>query len=194
VPWLTAAIATWLEGARRPFHERFAWPIYARTDLDRKTSIPGFAAFDGLIRVFRDLPGLGSAPIAMAFSDLAGFREFNNRTGQDTGDAVLRLWARHLAGVSGCLAIRDGGDEFIVLGAPTRPFLGDEIDAARASWPAVFRERFGPDVPMVSPRFVLGAGSTRSIGQLRERLGHEIGRTKSEPLDPNGSGVLRILD
>ena len=97
VPWLTGAIATWLEGARRPFHERFAWPIYARTDLDRKTSIPGFAAFDGLVRVFRDLPGLGSAPIAMAFSDLAGFREFNNQCGQDTGDAVLRLWASHLA-------------------------------------------------------------------------------------------------
>ena len=56
-----------------------------------------------------------------------------------------------------------------------------------------FRERFGPDVPMVSPRFVLDAGTGRTIGPLRERLGREIGRMKGEPLDAGGSGVLRTL-
>ena len=75
---------------------------------------------------------------------------------------MLRLWASHLAGIPGCLAIRDGGDEFIVIGAPTRPFLADDIDAARTSWPDSFRERFGPDMPMVSPRFILDAGTGRT--------------------------------
>jgi GGDEF domain-containing protein len=192
VPWLTAEIATWLKRAERPFHERFAWPVQALTDLDRKTRIPGFGAFDTIDRVFSSLPGLGAAPIAMAFADLAGFREFNNRCGQDLGDLALRLFAQHLSTVSGTFTIRDGGDEFIVVGAPGRPGLADDIDAWRAGWPAEFRKRFGPDVPMVSPRFVVSEGRARSIAALRERLGREIGHTKHEPLEADGRGVLRI--
>jgi GGDEF domain-containing protein len=193
VPWLTAAIATWLAGAERPFHERFAWPHYARTDLDRKTGIPGFAAFDGLDRLFRTLPGIGAEPIEMAFADLAGFRAFNNRCGQETGDAVLRLFAQHLKSISGALAIRDGGDEFLVVGAPTRDRLADAVDACRATWPDLFRSRFGTDVPMVVPRFVVGTGQSRRIASLRERLGREIGLTKDQPLDSDGRGLLRIV-
>lgn len=193
VPWLTAEIATWLAQADRPFHERFAWPIQALTDLDRKTGIPGFAAFDTIDRVFSTLPGLGAEPIAMAFADLAGFREFNNRCGQDVGDVALRLFAQHLRSVGGTLAIRDGGDEFIVAGAPGRPGLADDIDAWRASWPAVFRRRFGTDVPMVAPRFVVSDGRARDIAALRERLGREIGRTKELRLDEDGRGLLRIV-
>ena len=193
MPWLTAAIATWLDGAERPFHERFAWPHYARVDLDRKTGIPGFAAFDGLDRLFRTLPGIGAAPTEMAFADLAGFRAFNNRCGQETGDAVLRLFAQHLKGISGALAIRDGGDEFLVVGAPTRPQLAAAVDASRATWPDLFRSRFGSDVPMVVPRFVVGRAESRRIASLREQLGREIGMTKNEPLDGDGRGLLRIV-
>jgi GGDEF domain-containing protein len=193
VPWLTAAISGWLAGADRPFHERFAWPNYARTDLDRKTGIPGFAAFDALDRLFRTLPGIGGAPIEMAFGDLAGFREFNNQCGQDTGDAVLRLFAQHLRSVPAALAIRDGGDEFLVIGAPLRPQLAADIDRCRAAWPAVFRARFGPDAPMVVPRFVVGFAPGHRIASLRERLGREIGMTKGEPLDGGGRGLLRIV-
>jgi GGDEF domain-containing protein len=192
VPWLTAEVATWLQRAELPFHERFAWPIQAVTDLDRKTRIPGFGAFDTIDRVFSSLPGLGAEPIAMAFADLAGFREFNNRCGQDLGDLALRLFAQHLSTVPGTFTIRDGGDEFIVVGAPGRPGLADDIDAWRTGWPAVFRQRFGPDVPMVAPRFVVSEGRARNIASLRERLGREIGHTKHEPLDSDGRGVLRI--
>ena len=192
-PWLTAEITKWLQAADRPFHERFQWPMQAVTDLDRKTGIPGFAAFDTLDRVFSTLPGIGAEPIAMAFADLAGFREFNNRCGQEMGDLALRLFAQHLRELPDTLAIRDGGDEFIVTGAPGRPGLADDIDAWRAGWPSVFRARFGSDVPMVSPRFVVGEGLARDIAALRERLGRAIGATKDEPLDGDGRGLLRIV-
>jgi GGDEF domain-containing protein len=193
VPWLTAAIASWLDGAERPFHERFAWPSYARTELDRKTGIPGFAAFDALDRLFRTMPGIGGSPIEMAFSDLAGFRLFNNHCGQEVGDAVLRLFAQHLRRLPAAVAIRDGGDEFLIIGAPTRRNLAADIDAFRAEWPAIFRARFGTDVPMVVPRFVVGSSQGHRIAALRERLGREIGMTKNEPLDGDGRGLLRIV-
>lgn len=194
VPWLTAAIATWLDGATRPFHERFAWPALARTDLDRKTGVPTFAVFDTVGRIFATLPGVGAAPVALAFGDLAGFRDFNNQCGQDTGDAVLRLFARHIGDVPGGLVIRDGGDEFLVVGAPTRPFLADDIDAARAAWPDRFRAEFGAGVPVVAPRFVVAVGFGRDIVATREMLGREIGRTKGEPLDADGRGLLRVIE
>jgi len=193
VPWLTASIVGWLEHAERPFHERFAWPRYARTDLDRKTQIPGFAAFDALDRLFTTLTGIGEASIEMAFTDLAGFRLFNNACGQETGDEVLRLFARHLAEIPDSLAIRDGGDEFMIVGAPTRRQLAADIDRSRESWPAVFRAQFGSDVPMVEPRFVVASSAGRRIAALRELLGREIGRTKNDPLDGNGRGLLRNL-
>ncbi len=193
-PWLTAAIAGWLETADRPFSQRFAWPHYARTDFDRKTGIPGFAAFDGLDRLFRTLPGIGAAPIELAFGDLAGFRAFNNRCGQETGDAVLRVFAQHLRTIPGSLAIRDGGDEFLVVGAPTRRHLAADVDAFRATWPALFRARFGSDVPMVEPRFVVASSVGRRIAALRERLGREIGLTKEQPLDGDGRGLRRTIE
>ena len=193
VPWLTAEIASWLIQAERPFHERFAWPRPAVTDLDRKTRIPGFGAFDTIDRVFSTLPGIGRERIAMAFADLAGFREFNNQCGQDVGDLALRLFAETLTTIPGTFAIRDGGDEFIAIGAPGRPGVADDIDSWRARWPAVFRERFGHDVPMVAPRFVVGEAAARDVASLRERLGREIGRTKGQPLDAGGRGLLKIV-
>ena len=193
VPWLTAAIADWLSTADRPFHERFRWPSYQRTELDRKTGIPTFAAFDGLVRVFGALPGLANARVAVAFADLAGFRAFNNACGQDVGDAALRLFAQHLRSIDGGLAIRDGGDEFILVGAPTRPFLADEIDAARATWPARFQARFGTEVPVVAPRFVVGAGTGSQLSQIRERLGREIALRKGDALEPDGRGTLSTI-
>jgi GGDEF domain-containing protein len=192
-PWLTAQIARWLADADRPFHERFRWPIQAITDLDRKTRIPGFAAFSNLERVFSTLPGLGAEPISMAFVDLAGFRAFNNRCGQEVGDVALRLFAQHLTTIPGTQAIRDGGDEFIVVAGPGRPGLIDDVNAFRASWPAVFGARFGTDAPTVAPRFVLGEGVARDLATLREHLGRAIGMSKHEPLEGDGRGLLRVV-
>ncbi|HET9681051.1 MAG TPA: hypothetical protein VFP19_03360, partial [Candidatus Limnocylindrales bacterium] len=108
VPWLTATIVEWLELAARPFPERFRWPAYQRVDLDRKTGIPGYAAFDRLARVFETLPSLASARVSIAFGDLAGFREFNTAHGQEMGDRALRTFAMALAEIDASLAVRDG--------------------------------------------------------------------------------------
>jgi len=194
VPWLTAAIVEWLESAERPFAERFRWPAYQRVDLDRKTGIPGYVAFDRLARVFEAVPGIASAPVAIAFGDLAGFREFNNAFGQEMGDRVLRTFATALSEVDASLAIRDGGDEFLVVGAPTGRDLSADLERFGAEWPARFSGEYGPAAGVVAPRFVVSTIEGRDLRAARERLGRAISGVKAEAPDPPPEGVLRRLE
>jgi GGDEF domain-containing protein len=193
VPWLTASIVEWLESASRPFAERFRWPAYQRVDLDRKTGIPGYAAFDRLARVFETLPSLGSAPVSLAFGDLAGFREFNSAHGQDMGDRVLRSFATALAEIDASLAIRDGGDEFLLVGAPGRDGLNADLDAFRTRWPARFEREYGPTMGAVAPRFLVTAITGHELRAGRERLGRAIATLKAEVPEPPPEGVLSVL-
>jgi GGDEF domain-containing protein len=193
VPWLTAAVVEWLEGAERPFAERFRWPAYQRVDLDRKTGIPGYGAFDRLARVFGAVPGIADARIGIVFSDLAGFREFNNAHGQEMGDRVLRTFATALSELDASLAIRDGGDEFLVVGAPTRRGLVPDLDRFRADWPARFRGEYGGNAGVVAPRFVVTDVAGRDLRAARDRLGRAISGVKVEVPEPPPEGVLRRL-
>ena len=118
VPWLTAAVVEWLERARRPFVERFRWPGALKLDLDRRTQLPSYAWFADLARSVQEVPGLARAEWEIAFVDLAGFGKFNTENGQARGDDVIGAFGRALARVDVSRAIRDGGDEFIVIGAP----------------------------------------------------------------------------
>jgi GGDEF domain-containing protein len=194
VPWLTGAIVEWLESAERPFAERFRWPAYQRVDLDRKTSIPGYVAFDRLARVFEAVPGIAGAPVAIAFGDLAGFREFNNAFGQEMGDRVLRTFATALSEIDASIAIRDGGDEFLVVGAPTRRGLAEDLERFGAEWPARFTGEFGPAAGVVAPRFVVSSVEGRELRAARERLGRAISGVKAEAPDPPPEGVVRRLE
>jgi GGDEF domain-containing protein len=193
VPWLTATIAEWLELAARPFAERFRWPAYQRVDLDRKTGIPGYAAFDRLTRVFETLPSLGTASLSLAFGDLAGFREFNTAHGQEMGDRVLRTFATALAEIEASLAVRDGGDEFLVVGAPGRRSLVDDLDAFRSRWPARFASEYGSKVGAVAPRFLVADVTGRDLKTARERLGRAIAGLKAAVPEPPPEGVLSVL-
>jgi len=192
-PWLTASIVSWLEDAQQPFAQRFHWPVHQRLDLDRKTGVPGYGAFDRIARVFDALPGLASARVELAFADLARFREFNNRFGQEMGDQVLRAFARALADVGAALPIRDGGDEFMVVGAPTRTGLLDDLLELCQAWPERFRAEFGADVPAVAPRFVVATTTGRVLIQTREQLGRAIPRLKELHPEPGPTGVIRPL-
>lgn len=194
VPWLTAAVVEWLELAERQFGERFRWPAYQRVDLDRKTGIPGYVAFDRLARVFEALPGIATAPVGLAFCDLAGFRDFNGHHGQDMGDRVLRTFATALAEIDASLAIRDGGDEFLVVGAPGRRDLAPDIERFRAEWPRRFALEHGTATRAVAPRFVLTILEGQDLRDGRERLGRAISRVKAEAPDPAPDGVLRRLE
>jgi GGDEF domain-containing protein len=193
VPWLTATIAEWLELAARPFAERFRWPAYQRVELDRKTGVPGYAAFDRLTRVFETLPSLSSAPVSIAFGDLAGFREFNTAHGQEMGDRVLRTFATALSEIGSSLAVRDGGDEFLVVGAPGRASLADDLEAFRGRWPARFEREHGPSMGAVAPRLLVADVTGADLRATRERLGRAIAGLKAAVPEPPPEGVLSIL-
>ncbi len=82
----------------------------------------------------------------MAFIDLAGFGTFNNAFGMAKGDEVLRTFAQALARIPESMAIRDGGDEFIVLGTPTGTGLAARMAAFREAWVLEYATTYGHGV------------------------------------------------
>ncbi len=191
--WLTGELVRLADAAARPFAERFRFPQVPKANLDRKTGLPFFAFFDDLARLFCELSGLASASVPVAFLDLAGFGAFNNAFGQDLGDAVLASLARELAKIPFAHAIRDGGDEFIVVGAPSRANLDVALDAFRKAWPATFRAEFGKDVPTVAPRILWTEAPGRDLRASREHLGRGMGSLKNASKKPPPEGVLQRL-
>lgn len=191
--WLTCQVLDWLDAAERPFTERFRWPQPPRTSLDRKTRLPFYAYFSDMVRLIAELPGLSEADIELGFIDLAGFREFNNHHGQERGDAVLRIFADALAAIPQTMAIRDGGDEFLVLGPPTSTGLAGVMADFRAAWPGRFAAHFGTETDAVAPRVVVGRTSGRGLLMAREHLGRAIGGLKLSHGMPPPEGVQTHL-
>lgn len=189
-PWTTAQIALWAKSASRPFGARFEWPHRAEAIRDHKTGLPFFAYFADLADLFATMPGLASAPVEIGFIDLIGFRAFNNRFGQDAGDRVLREFAREISGIVGTCAIRDGGDELLVIGPPAGPPLRPGLDAMRSSWPARFHAAFGDDVPPVAPRVIVACCAGRDLRRAREELGRRITDLKNDPSAHPTEGLL----
>ncbi len=187
-PWLTAEVAAWASSAMQPFDARFRWPHRSIALSDLKTGLPSFAYFVELASLFRTLPGLAATGTDVAFIDLIGFRAFNNRFGQDAGDEVLRVFGAAVSEIPSAATIRDGGDEFLVVGAPCRRSLLDDLDAFRKRWPALFVARFG-EVPPVAPRILVRRGECGELRAMRERLGQEITTLKGIATDHEG--ILR---
>lgn len=187
-PWLTWVTATWLEAASRPFAERFVFPILQSADKDRKTGLASFSYFDDLGRLFASTKELARSQIDLAFLDLAGFRAFNNAYGQDAGDAVLAELAAALREIDAAAIVRDGGDEFLVVGAPTRGGLTEVLDEFRRTWPARFKARFGGQAPVAS-RILVTSGPGMDLRGMRERLGRTLARFKSGTA-PGPEGIL----
>jgi len=189
--WLTVEILGWMRRSTRPFAERFAWPHLAVTNRDRKTGLPFYGYFADLERLFDAIPELAAAPIDLAFIDLAGFGVFNNAYGMAQGDAVLRTFAMALTRIDGAMTIRDGGDEFIVLGAPTAVGLADRMVAFRESWAREFAATYGRGV--VAPRVLTATTTGARIVETRDELGIRIARLKEELHDVGPLGVQRDL-
>jgi GGDEF domain-containing protein len=188
-PWLTGQIAMLVCAASRPFSARFRWPHCGRSVMDQKTGIPFFAHFLDITNLLARLPGLAAAPVELGFIDLIGFRAFNNRFGQDAGDDVLRMFATELRTIPIARAIRDGGDEFLVVGAPGRVRLAEDLAMFMTRWRRVFGERYGADVLPVLPRIVVGRAQSDQLRELRQRLGREITGLKDLVTIPD-TGVL----
>jgi GGDEF domain-containing protein len=134
---------------------------------------------------------LAESAVDLAFLDLAGFRGFNNSHGQDAGDAVLAELAAALREIPAAAVIRDGGDEFLIVGAPTRATLAEALDAFRRGWPARFAARFGEGTPVVS-RILTTSGQGKDLRSMRERLGRAL--TSLKGANPPGvEGLLVTL-
>ena len=185
--WLTVEILDWLLRAERPFAERFSWPHLAVTNRDRRTGVPFYGYFSDLERLFDAVPGLARAPIDLAFIDLAGFGEFNNALGMDMGDRVLRTFAQALARIPGTMAIRDGGDEFIVLGPPTGTGLPTQMATFREAWAIEFAETYGHG--LVAPRVLTATTTGAGIVDARNELGRQVARVKRDEQVVGANGI-----
>jgi GGDEF domain-containing protein len=191
--WLSVEIVDWLRSVPQPFAERFEWPHVALTDRDRRTGLPFFGYYSDFARLCAEVEALSGADVEVAFIDLAGFGLFNNAFGMDMGDQVLRAFAQVLDGVDLSIAIRDGGDEFIVLGPPTGTRLADRLAAFRASWPAACAARFGETSP-VAPRILTTTTAGGTLIAARNMLGIEIARLKDAYPTLGWEGVQVVMD
>ena len=84
--------------------------------------------------------------------------------------------------------VRDGGDEYLVVGAPTRTGLAEDLDAFRKRWPQRFSKRF-PGADVVSARILVGKATGNALRPLRERLGKALAPLKHRDA-PGPDGLL----
>ncbi|MGH2512801.1 MAG: diguanylate cyclase domain-containing protein [Candidatus Limnocylindrales bacterium] len=188
--WMTRAVAELLTSLELPFAQRWRWPQLAIEHRDRRTGLAWGTWLADLGRLMSEVAGLSRAPIEIAFIDLAGFGNWNTRFGQALGDRVLRSFAQVLGGIPGSVATRDGGDEFVVLGAPTGRGLQARIELACRTWQTRFPIEYGTDLSPVRPRILVT--ETRGGGLLaaRDALGSAIGTLKERWPDPPAIGVI----
>jgi GGDEF domain-containing protein len=191
--WLSVEIVDWLRSVQRPFAERWEWPHVALTDRDRRTGLPFFGYYSDFARLCAEVEALSGADVEVAFIDLAGFGRFNNAFGMDMGDQVLGAFAQALDGIDLSMAIRDGGDEFIVIGPPTGTGLAERLAAFRASWPAVCVARFGETSP-VAPRILTTTTAGAQLIATRNMLGVEIAHLKDAYPTLGWEGVQVVMD
>jgi hypothetical protein len=120
---------------------------------------------------------------------LAGFGEWNNRYGMAAGDEVLVFLAEQLRAIPDSVAMRDGGDEFVVIGSPTGAALSDRLTEFRRRLPERFLERFGPEASPVAARIVTLTVEGRDLVAGRDQLGRDIARLKMREPHPVQDGV-----
>lgn len=192
-PFVAAEVSAYLDRARLPFAQRFRWPQVAPWAIDPHVGIARFDAYLELARVVAALPGLGAEPVDVAFIDIAGLGAWNNAYGMEAGDGLLMWVARQLRTIPLARPYRDGGDEFLVVGAPGRSGLAADVAALFEAWPASWAEAFG-DVPVVPPRGVVGGYAGRDLVDARGRLSRALGELKHRTPKPGPTGVLEVLE
>jgi GGDEF domain-containing protein len=192
-PWLTRSISSLITAATSRFSERFIWPSLDVSDRDVKTGIANFGWFTNVATLLQAIPDLAKASVQVAFIDLAGFKKFNDKFGQDAGDEVISLFAQHINSAKTIAAIRDGGDEFLLVGAPTSTELPTFIEATRSSWPAVFKSKFSDSV-FVAPRIVWSEFNASDLRAAREKLGKAVGALKENSKNPGTEGAVMHIN
>jgi GGDEF domain-containing protein len=188
--WTTRAVAELLGRLELPFAQRWRWPQLAIEHRDRRTGLAWGTWLGDLGRLMSEVEGLSRAGIEIAFIDLAGFGAWNTRFGQALGDRVLRSFAQVLAEIPGTVATREGGDEFVVLGAPTATGLLGRIRLACVVWQTRFRAEYGSELAPVRPRILVTATRGGGLLAARDALGYAIGTLKARWPEPPDEGVI----
>jgi GGDEF domain-containing protein len=154
-----------------------SWPALRSANRDAKTGIAAIGHF----RVCSETMNAGSPtrPIDVFFFDLANFKAFNDARGQAEGDRCLREFATMLADRAGAVAIRDGGDEFILLMDGASADVTSVCRELDAAWLARFARAF-PGAPTVRARGLMTRVRPYELNAARKRLGFEIGALKSK--------------
>jgi len=186
--WLTLELDALARRLALPFAERFRWPHLATEHRDRRTRLPFLGYLADLARLCAEVPALARAPVEIAFLDLAGFGAWNNRYGMAAGDEVLRFLAGELTDLPESVAIRDGGDEFLIVGVPHGSGLTASLEAFRHAFPGRLRARFGTEA--VAPRILVGHTDGASLLAARDVLGREIAELKEAHGGPPPEGIL----
>ncbi len=119
--------------------------------IDGRVRVPRYEAYLVDARLFESIPGLAGTPVEVAFLDMADFGNWNTAHGQAAGDELLALLTAHLRTLPESRTIRDGGDEFLVIGAPQATGLEDRLRALFGRWADASRTT-SPDLPVVPLR------------------------------------------
>ena len=153
-PWLTAELVRYLRWAPLPFTERFRWPNVAPSAMDNRVGVPRFEGYLALADLFRAIPALGHGEVDVAFIDLAGFGKWNTNHGQALGDELLAFLTARLRRVPESRTFRDGGDEFLIVGAPGSDRLERDLRVLFKEWPSACTTAF-QSLPVVPLRAVV---------------------------------------
>jgi hypothetical protein len=183
--FVAAEVAAYVDAEALPFADRFRWPHVPVWFLDPHCGLPRFGAFQDLATLVSAVTALADARFEVAFLDLADFGRWNKDYGQAAGDDVLRFFGRFLREIPLSRVIQDGGDEILVVGAPGRTGLLEDIRThfdggdGSAGWPVRFAGRF-PGKPCVPARgVVVNEGSGSELLSMRDRGGRLIGPMKA---------------
>ncbi|HYO42655.1 MAG TPA: hypothetical protein VES19_05590 [Candidatus Limnocylindrales bacterium] len=189
-PWVAGELLSFAAWSRRPFRERFRWPHVPPWMIDGRVNVPRYEAYLVDARLFESIPDLAGAPVEVAFLDVADFGTWNTENGQAAGDVLLARLTAQLRTLPESRTIRDGGDEFLVIGAPQAVGLEERMRQLFGRWAEASRTD-APNMPVVPLRAAVTTTRADSLREARESLGRWIGVVKADFPDPPLEGVIR---
>ncbi|MFZ2100830.1 MAG: GGDEF domain-containing protein [Oricola sp.] len=135
------------------------------SETDPLTGVLNRRGYDSRIGSFAARIAAGGAGHAVVMADIDGFKSVNDRYGHEAGDAVIRKFARILAGTARDrdLVVRWGGEEFLIVIA--------NADIATAS---LFAEAVRTVFAEIAHDQLDGASVTASFGIAAWRRGHTV--------------------
>jgi diguanylate cyclase (GGDEF)-like protein/PAS domain S-box-containing protein len=146
---------------------------------DGLTGLPNRAHFNQHLEMsLRDAPPHGEVA-ALAFLDMNGFKQINDRFGHEAGDTVLRTVAERLRSAVrvGDFVARLGGDEIALLFQVTPPAVNDLVSRLGRLLAEVFRP-----IEIAGQRLTVGVACGLSFQGPGHRTGLELVRAADEQM------------